>query len=71
MWSIALCGAETWALKKADIQRLEALEMWLRRNILHIKWTDKITNQRVLQQAEEERSLEAKIKEGRKHGLDM
>ena len=66
IWSIALYGAETWALKKADIQRLEALEMWLWRNMLHTKWTDKITNQRVLQQAEEERSLVAKVKERQK-----
>jgi len=26
-----------WALNKIDIQRLDALEMWLWRNILHIK----------------------------------
>jgi len=31
--------------------------------MLHIKWTDKITHQRVLLQAEEVRSLVAKIKE--------
>ena len=34
IWSIALHGAETWALRKAVIQRLEALEMWLWRNML-------------------------------------
>jgi len=33
IWSIALYGAETWSQKKAEIQRLEALEMWLWRNI--------------------------------------
>ena len=43
--------------RKADVQRLEALEIWLWRNMLHIEWKDKITDKEVLQQAEEERSL--------------
>jgi len=29
IWSIALYNAETWSLKKAEIRRLETLEMWL------------------------------------------
>jgi len=66
IWSVALYGAETWSLKKAEIQRLEALEMWLLINILNIKWTNKIPNRVVLQQAEDERSLVAKIKERQK-----
>ena len=48
--------------RKADVQRLEALEIWLWRNMLHIEWKDKITDKEVLQQAEEERSLVTKIK---------
>jgi len=48
---IALYEAETWALKKVDIQNLEAFEMWLWRKMLHMKRTDKITHQRVLQHA--------------------
>ena len=69
IWSITLYSAETWALRKADIQRLEAPEMWLWRNMLHIKWSDKITNKEVLQQAEAERSLVTKIKERQKKGI--
>ena len=42
------------------------VEMWLWRNVLHIKWTDKITNQKVVQEAEEKRNLVAKIKEKQK-----
>jgi len=52
IWSVALDGADTWSLKKAEIQRLEALEMWLWINMLNIKWTDKIPNRVVVQQAE-------------------
>jgi len=40
--------------------------MWLWGNMLNIKWTDKIPNLVVLQQAEEERSLVAKMKEKQK-----
>jgi len=40
IWSVALYGAEISSLKKAEIQRLEALEMWLWRNMLNIKWMD-------------------------------
>jgi len=70
-WSVALYGAETWSLKKAEIQRLEAIEKWLWRNMLNIKWTDKIPNRVVLQQAGEERSLVAQIKERQETWLDM
>jgi len=55
IWSIALQKAETWALKKVDIQRQDAFEMWLWRKILHINWTYKITSQRVPQQVEDVR----------------
>jgi len=40
--------------------------MWLWRNMLNIKWTYKIPNRVVLQLAEEERSLVAKMKERQK-----
>jgi len=63
IWSVTLYGAETWSLKKAEMQRLEALEMWLWRNMLNIKWIDKIPNWVVLLQAEKERCLVVKIKE--------
>jgi hypothetical protein len=28
IWSIALCGAETWTLRKIDQKYLESFEMW-------------------------------------------
>jgi len=36
--------------------------MWMWRKVLHMKWTDKITNQRVLQQGEEVRNLVGLVK---------
>ena len=57
VWSNALYSAETWTLLKTDISRLEAFEMWCWRQMLNIKWQDKISNVDVLYMANEERTL--------------
>ena len=41
MWPVVLYGCETWTLTKEEINRLEALEMWLWRKLEKI--TDKIS----------------------------
>jgi hypothetical protein len=48
IWSVALYGCETWSLRKNEIQRLSALEMWLWRRMENISWKDHKTNQEVL-----------------------
>ena len=40
IWSTALCGAETWALRKVDQKDLESSEMWYWRRMGKISWTD-------------------------------
>src|SRR6218665_3931734 len=50
IWSVTLYCAETWTLRKEDITRLEAFEMWIRRRTKHI-------SNEVLKLVEEERSL--------------
>ena len=45
IWSIALYGCESWTLRKADEHALEALEMWVWRRMLRVKWTDRKTNE--------------------------
>ena len=42
VWSVALYGAETWALRRNEQKRLEAFEMWLWRRMECVKWIDKI-----------------------------
>ena len=55
IWSTLLYGAESWALRRDDIQRLESSEMWLWRKILNISWSDKVSNDEVLRRVEEEK----------------
>ena len=57
VWTVLLYGAETWMLRKEDIRRLEAYEMWFWRKILKISWKDRITNEDVLQKVGETRLL--------------
>ena len=40
--SIALYGAETWTLHKADQKYLESFKMWCWRRIVKISWTDHV-----------------------------
>ena len=49
VWSVALYGAETWILIQEDRRRLDALEMWLWRRMQKISWTEKISNEAILQ----------------------
>jgi len=57
VWSVALYGSETWALKKDEIQRLNALEMWIWRRMEKVSYKDRKTNEEVLDIVGEKRSL--------------
>ena len=49
VYYIASYEAECWALKKSDEKRIQGYEMWCYRRLLRISWTDRITNEEVLQ----------------------
>ena len=57
IWSVTLYGAETWTMRKEDVNRIEAFEMWIRRRMERISWTEHRTNEEVLKKVEEKRSL--------------
>ena len=59
MWSVAVCGAETCTVTKADRERLEAFDMWVWQIMEKISWVNKVTkvNVEVLQKVEENRSI--------------
>ena len=45
---MALDGAETWTLRPADQKHLESYEMWCKRRMEKIIWTDHVRNEEVL-----------------------
>ena len=57
VWPVALYGCETWTLRKVERDKLEALEMWIWRRMEGVSWEDKKSNEQVLHDVEEERSM--------------
>ena len=57
IWSIALCGAETWTLLKIDQKYLESFETWCWKGMEKIGWTDLVKKKKRLHRAKEERNI--------------
>ena len=57
VWSVLLYGCECWTITNSLKKKLEATEMWFLRRILKISWTEKKSNQEVLEMANKERSM--------------
>src|SRR6476619_2646248 len=57
VWPVVLYGCETWTMRKEEINRLNAFEMWVWRRMGKISWMDKRTNEQVVSSMNEKRSL--------------
>ena len=53
IWSITLYGAENWMICAADQKHLVSFEMWCRRRMEKISWTDHVRNKEVLLRVKE------------------
>ena len=51
-------GCESWTIKKAECQRIDALELWCWRRLLRVPWTARRSNQSMLKEISPEYSLE-------------
>ena len=51
-------GCESWTIKKAERQRIDAFELWYWRRLLRIPWTARRSNQSILKEISPEYSLE-------------
>ena len=50
-------GCESWTMKKAECQRIDAFEVWCWRRLLRISWTARRSNQSILKEISPEYSL--------------
>ena len=54
-------GCESWAIKKAEHQIIDAFELWCLRRLLRVPWTARRPNQSILKEINPEYSLEGLI----------
>ena len=55
---VVVYGCESWAIKKAEGQRIDAFELWYWRRLFRVLWTAKRSNQLILKKINPEYSLE-------------
>ena len=48
VFPLAMYGCESWSIKKAERQRIDALELWCWRRLLRVPWTARRFNQSIL-----------------------
>ena len=58
VFPVVMYGCESWTIKKADCQRIDASELWCWRRLLRVPWTVRRSNQSILQEISPENSLE-------------
>ena len=51
-------GCESWIIKKAECQRIDAFELWCWRRLLRVPWTARRANQSILKGISPQYSLE-------------
>ena len=50
VFPVVMYGCESWAIKKADCQRIDAFELWCWRRLLRVPWTARRSNQSILKE---------------------
>ena len=58
VFPVVMYGCESWAIKKAKCQRIDAFEMWYWRRLLRVPWTAMWSNKSILKEISAEHSLE-------------
>ena len=62
IFPVVMCGCESWTIKKAECQRIDAFELWCWRRLLRIPWTARRSNQLILKEIKPEYSLGLMLK---------
>ena len=61
VFPVVMYGCESWTIKKAECQRIDAFELWCWRRLLRVPWTARRYNQSILKEISPEYSLEGLI----------
>ena len=58
VFPVATYGCESWAIKKAEGQRIDTFELWSWIRLLRVPWTARRSNQSIIKEISSEYSLE-------------
>ena len=58
VFPVVMYGCESWTVKKAECQRIDAFELWCWRRLLRVPWTARRSNQSIRKEISPEYSLE-------------
>src|SRR5574340_237922 len=58
IFPVVMYTCESWTIKKAEHQRIDATELWCCRRLLRVLWTARRSNQSILKEISPEYSLE-------------
>ena len=58
VFPVVMCGCESWTVKKAEHQRIDAFELWCWRRLLRVPYTARRSNQSILKETSPGCSLE-------------
>ena len=58
VFPVVIYGCESWIIKKAEHQRIDAFELWGWRRLLRVPWTARRSNQSILKEINPNYSLE-------------
>ncbi|XDA72630.1 hypothetical protein R6Z07M_002900 [Ovis aries] len=61
IFTVIMCGCESWTVKKAEHRRIDAFELWCWRRLLRVPWTARRSNQSILKEISPGCSLEGLI----------
>ena len=58
VFPVVMYGCESWTVKKAECQRIDAFELWCWRRLFRVPWTERRSNQSILKEISPGCSLE-------------
>ena len=61
VFQVVMYGCESWTVKKAEHEKIDAFELWCWRRLLRVPWTARTSNQSILKEISPGCSLEGPI----------